>query len=197
MRLGTVSSISQTGTNPPVIAITDDADTAVEFPVDYWAPRAMYPPVGVRVLYERIGRQIVVMATVNTRYYRHVTFSKALTTGNPDTVSAIASTVKIISDYGGCFSSGEFVVPALGDDYYTFTFEADNLLTAANNARIAIQVDGSAEARTIYTGGGGGSGVLSVDLADYWLVAGQHVSFPLITAGPNVTVTGTITVCKG
>jgi hypothetical protein len=143
-----------------------------------------------------LGNPYPVGCNIQPRYYTYRTYSKALVSGTADTVSSTTQVVLMTPDGSTTsrFSSGTMVVPSGEGGIYDIHFFSDNLLTNANNARMSIQVNGSNVARAIYTGGGGGVNTFSVTATGIWLNAGDVVSFSLITAGPNLTCTGFITI---
>src|SRR3954451_20973147 len=98
-------------------------------------------------------------------YYRVMTFSWALVSGAASgpagfTTVVDGGTTLLFSDYGTCTSAGAFIAPVNG--IYSFHVNCDNLLTAANSARLAITRNGTTIARSIYTAAGGGVNAYSV-----------------------------------
>lgn len=196
MNLGTVASVTL-GT-PPVITLTVDADTTVQFPVDYWQPRTL-PTVGDRVLLERVGRQIAVTHHVGAGYARTAQYSKVVASATTTALTAFLGTGNSYNESGvSPFVSGVFTAPAA--DFYRAMHHADNIVNNTTRGLVGIRINGTDAARQPLPSNSGltTGGSASTAIAGAYLNAGDTLDFILAQfSGANLTVTGYITVQRG
>lgn len=196
MRLGTVASATLAVAGAAAaVTLTDDGDGTNGFPVDYWLP-GTWPAVGDRVIYERLGRQIVVHHHVGATYERHVSFSKIVATGTTVALTAVTG-VSFISDNGVTgFTSGVFTAPA--GDFYSATLHADNLGDNTTRSFLIVRANGATVARDSTGSANGASAYAMTANAELWLNTNDTLDFALFqNTGANLTVTGYVSVVRG
>jgi hypothetical protein len=195
VKLGTVASFALGA--PATFTLTVDEDTTTQFPVDYWQPRTL-PTVGDRVLFDRVGRQIVVTHHVGAGFARNGTYTRVVASATTTAVTSLATGSQYNESAVSPFSAGVFTAPAA--DFYTVMHHADNIVNNATRGLVGIRVNGVDAARLPLPSNSGltTGGSASTAIAGIWLNAGDTVDFILAQfSGANLTVTGYVTVRRG